>query len=116
MPLPSKNRPAMLASVIREIIAPILRECPRECGIVSMTEIEVSPEYSYVTVLISALKEPKLALQFLDRQAPRLQKGLGILRLRKTPHLRFRIDEAIERGERIDQLLRDAEGGDEHHS
>jgi ribosome-binding factor A len=95
----------MIASVIRQILAPVLRECPHECGIVSMTDIEVSREYSYVTVSISALRRPQEALAFLDSQRFRLQKSLSGLHLRKIPMIRFRIDQRTERGDRIDQLL-----------
>ena len=95
----------MLATEIREIIAPILRECPQECGIVSITEVEVSADYSYVTLLISALQHPEKALIFLKEQAKELQHRLGKLELRKIPVLRFRIDPRTEKGNRIDELL-----------
>ena len=100
----------MLASVIREIIAPVLRECPRDCGIVSITGVEVSADYAFVTVSISALKEPERALKFLMREQHRLQRFMGKnVAMRRTPTLRFRIDRSIERGDRLDRLLRGEE-------
>lgn len=96
----------MLASVIREVIAPVIRDCPPECGIVSITDVTVSPEYSVVTVSISALREPKLALKFLSSRSRELRGLLGGLRLRKVPELRFTIDRIITQGDRIDELLR----------
>jgi ribosome-binding factor A len=100
----------MLASVVRETIAPSLRECPRECGIVSITEVEVSPDYSYATVSISALKETAMAVKFLEERRGRLQGLIGKqLAVRKVPVLRFRIDRSIERADRVDELLRNAD-------
>jgi ribosome-binding factor A len=96
----------MLASVIRDIIAPILRECPQECGIVSITEIEVSDDFSYATVYISALTEPEAALQFLEARQMQLTRSMGQLYRKRIPSLRFRVDPRTERGGRIDELLK----------
>lgn len=95
----------MLASNIRALIAPVLRQCPHECGIVAITDVEVSPDCSYATVLISALKEPECARNYLESQRSRLQKSLSSLQLRKIPVLRFRIDPRTERGSRLDAIL-----------
>ena len=95
----------MLASAIRALIAPVLRDCPAKCGIVSMTEVEVSRDFSYATALISALEHVDLALEFLNKRAPELQRSMSLLGRKKIPLLRFRIDPRTERGSRIDQLL-----------
>jgi len=96
----------MLASVVRDIIAPVLRECPSECGMVSITEVEVTDDFSYATVYISALKEPELALKFLEGKLFELTRSLGQLYRKRIPTLRFRLDYRTERGGRIDELLR----------
>ncbi len=96
----------MIASVVRESIAPILREAPQVCGMVSITEVEVSPDITYATIYISALKEPQRALEFLEGRQGELQKALGRkITAHRTPKIRFRIDDRSERGERIDTLL-----------
>lgn len=99
------KRPAMLASVIRESIAPMLRTCPPECGIVAITDIDVSPDISFATVYISALREPKLALEYMEQQRMTMQRGLSALHRKRIPMLRFRIDPRPERAGRLDQLL-----------
>lgn len=99
----------MIASVVRETIAPALRDCPPACGVVSITDVEVSSDLSYATVLVSALREPEKALEALEEERPELQRLLGKrLQTHRVPRLRFRIDQTIERAERIDRLL---EGG-----
>ncbi|MBI1812254.1 ribosome-binding factor A [Candidatus Peregrinibacteria bacterium] len=100
------HRPAMLGTVIRALIAPVLRECPPACGIVSITAVDVSSDSSYATVMISALREPERALEFLNGRKNDLQRLLSKLPRRKIPMLRFRIDRSGERGARMDELLR----------
>ena len=103
------KRTLMLASTVRDTIAPVLRECPRECGIVTITRIEISSDASYATVYMSALKEPELALEFLRKEGRDLQRQLGKLPRKKIPLLRFRYDDSGERGRRIDELLEEAD-------
>ena len=100
------KRSAMLGSVIREIIAPVLRECPPECGVVTITNVVVSEDYSYVTVSVSALNAPASAVGFLEGQTRKLQRELGVLERKRIPHIRFRLDHASEHGSRIDALLK----------
>lgn len=95
----------MLASVIRDKIAPIVRECPRACGILSITHVEVSSDLSYVTVSVSALQKPKEAMAFLETRTRELQKAVGTLGTHRTPRLRFRLDADGASGDRIDSLL-----------
>lgn len=106
---PSKKRPAMIASVVRSVVAPFLRECPQACGIVSLTDIEVSDDVNYATCYVSALTVPEQAIAFLQSRIPELKKAMGAaLQMYRAPFLRFRIDPRTERGGRIDRLL---EGG-----
>ena len=99
------KRPAMLASAIRGILASALRECPRECGIVAISSVIVSPEYSNVTVSLSAFNHPEAAVAFFEKRRKELRAALGALDLRRVPELRFVIDEQTIRANRIDELL-----------
>lgn len=102
----SSKRPAMIGSVIREVVAPLLRECPRECGIVSLTEVEVSADLSYAACFVSALAHSDLAVEYLVSRRKDLQTALGhALQIHRVPVLRFRVDPRMEKGARIDELL-----------
>lgn len=96
----------MLASVVREIAAPFLRTCPPQCGIVSITRVDVSTDESYATIYITALKEPERALKVLEGQRGEVQKnvGKGLSRAR-IPMVRFRIDHHAEEATHLDELL-----------
>jgi ribosome-binding factor A len=100
----------MLGSVIREIVAPVLREAPQECGIVSITSVKVSPDASYVDLTVSALKEPRMAVEYLESRIPDLKKLLGALERRIIPKIRFRLDQGQEAGNRVEELLKKLEG------
>lgn len=103
----TSKRPAMIGSVVREVVAPLLRECPPQCGIVSLTEVEVSADLSYATCLISALSENDQALAFLVSRLKELQTALGrTLQIHRVPKIRFRIDTRGQSAERLDALLR----------
>lgn len=96
----------MIGSVVREVVAPFLRECPPECGIVSLTEVEVSADLSYATCFLSALSVPDQAVQFLTSKRGEIQTALGkTLQIHRVPQVRFRLDPRSDRGARIDRLL-----------
>lgn len=99
------RRSAMIGSTVRTILGPALRECPQECGIVSMTEVEVSSDLSYVTVYVSALNEPDTAWKYLELRAKELRQELKSLGLARLPVLRFRIDPRGQQMSRLDELL-----------
>jgi ribosome-binding factor A len=107
------KRPKMLASVVREVVAPVLQNCPSKCGMLSITEVVVSDDFSYATIYISALQEPEHALQFLDKRTKEIKTKMGAIYRKKIPEIRFRIDDRVDTGGRMDNLLREAEeGGD----
>ena len=96
----------MLATTIRKIIAPVLHECPSSCGIVTITEVEVSSDFSHATVYVSALYEAEGAIEYLEKHIKKLQHVLiQSLQRKRVPKLRFRLDERTERGKRVDELL-----------
>ena len=100
------NRPSMLGSEIRTIIAPALKECMLTCGVVSITKVDVSKDLAYATVYLSALQKPQDAVAFFESRKHELQQLLGKSGLARVPTLRFRIDEGLEATNRIDHLLR----------
>lgn len=96
----------MIGSVVRSVVAPLLRECPQACGIVSLTEVSVSADLSYATCYVSALRAPEQALAFLSSQMRVIQAALAqALQIHRIPRVRFRIDPRTEKGERLEKLL-----------
>lgn len=108
------KRPKMLASVVREVIAPVLQKCPQQCGIASITEVEVSDDFSYATIYVSALREPERAVHFLQKRTKELQSKMGAIYRKKIPEIRFKSDTRSDKGDRIDNLLHEAENSSDN--
>jgi ribosome-binding factor A len=94
----------------REIGEIIRRELPiQEVGLISVNEVEVSPDLQnaavYMTILGNA-DQKKRAAALLQQERKRIQGLVGkAIVLKYTPQLRFVIDESIERGNRILEIL-----------
>lgn len=84
---------------------------------VTITDVEVSPDASRADVYFSAVggdQSRKEAGEGLRSAAGWLRRELGKhLRLRRTPELIFHYDHSLERGERISNILDELGLGDE---
>ena len=101
-----------------ELSALILREVkdPRVSrGLVSITEVDVSPDLHNATVYVSHLgseKERDDVLLGLNHSAAFMQKELKHrLAMRAVPSLTFRFDPSIERGARLTSLIHQVSAG-----
>jgi len=120
--LVTTHRSERIADLVREatarIIASELRD-PR-VGFVTVTEVRLSADLKNARVFV-AVHETQRAGQCIDalnRAAPFLRRRLaGQVQLRYVPALRFEHDTAMERGTRVEEILRrlqdDESGGDE---
>jgi ribosome-binding factor A len=80
----------------------------------TITAVVVSPDLSVAKVYFAAPDDEAAARgeEGLDRAASFLRREVAAtLRLRKIPDLRFLRDEVLERGMRIDAILKDIGGG-----
>jgi ribosome-binding factor A len=106
-------RALRVAQLIQEELSRLLLrglKDPRLTGFITLTGVKLSPDLREGTVYFSVFGDPaerertgeglKAAARYLQAEVSRA------LRLRSTPHLRFVYDESIERGDRIDRLLR----------
>jgi ribosome-binding factor A len=105
---------------VREVIADeITLLTDPGLGFVTITGVQTSPDLRNATVFYSAMGDERQrgdSAAALARSAPHLQAALaGQVRLKYTPRLRFEVDDAIETGLRISEVLRrlDDEGGDD---
>src|SRR5690625_4002581 len=80
-------------------------------GFVTVTDVEVTGDLQQATVYISVLgdeKEKQDTLLGLSKAKGFVRSEIGQrIRLRKIPELLFEFDEALERGNRIETILRD---------
>jgi ribosome-binding factor A len=113
------NRPERVAQLMRREIAEVLLRRlrdPRVSGMVSVTDVEVSHDLSAARVFVSIMPDGPERQRSLDA----LQSAAGYIRhelaprlgLREVPELRFVLDTSIERGARVDDLLRRIDRGE----
>ena len=111
------KRTERVADLIRRELADILMNRMRDprLGFVSITDVEVSPDLTHAIVFLSSLDGAEGRVQVvkvLTNAAPYLRRELAPrLGLREVPTLRFIYDESIERGARIEDLLKKIHDG-----
>lgn len=80
-------------------------------GFVTVTHVDVSPDLKSACVFYSVLgtEEAKRNTQMvLEKSAGFLQREIGgVLKMRNTPRLIFRLDASLEKGLEIDKILKD---------
>ncbi len=106
------SRPERVGAMVQELLGELFARGMRDprIGLVTITGVKMSPDLREARVYWAVHGDPE--------QRKHTQKGLekakGFLRheiaqslkLRVTPDLHFSYDEAIDRGERIEQLIR----------
>jgi len=110
-------RPIRVAEQIRQEIIPIVEYELNDSriGFVTVTDVEVTPDLKLAKIFVSVMpgeegneKEKETSLQALNHAAGYIRRELGArLRLRYTPQLSFLYDHSIERGNRIEELLKE---------
>lgn len=88
---------------------------PRVSGMISITAVETTPDLRYAKVFISPLDKNNGAqvLKGLKSASGWLRRELGHnLDLRYTPELSFVLDDSIDKGAHILELLRSTEQND----
>lgn len=114
------DRPARVASEFAHELGQVLGrglKDPRITALVTVTGAKMAPDLKDVTAYVSILgdeAQKKSTLEGLRAAATWLQREVARnLKLRWTPHLRIVFDESVERGDRIDRLLREAKAMDQ---
>lgn len=98
-------------AILREAIAEEVADLkdPR-LGFVTITGVDTAPNLRHATVFYSVIgtdEEQKSTGEALAAAAPRISRNIGHeVRMKYTPTLQFHVDESIERGTRIAELLR----------
>jgi ribosome-binding factor A len=112
------KRTERVADLIRRELSDVLMNRMRDprLGFVSITGVDVSGDLGHATVWLSSLDGVEgraEVIKVLSRAVPFLRRELAPrLGLREVPTLRFLYDESIERGARIEGLLRKIKDGE----
>ena len=105
-------RSRRVAQQIQRTLSELIRREVRDprLGLVTLTEVRMSPDLSYATVFYSVMNaNPDEAHEVLEGAADILRGPLGrALGLRHAPELRFQADDLIESGARLSALINQA--------
>lgn len=108
----------LLREEISRIVLRELHDPAFQRGLISVTDVEVSPDLRHARVFVSVMgseEERVQVFEALERARHFVERELSRrLAMRQTPELAFRRDDSIERAVRLTQLIKDvaAEQGD----
>ena len=105
------KRSDRVAAELRREVALLVHDAVRggELPSVSVSDVEVTRDLAHAYVFITALKGESgpEAVKALNEVRKEFRHQLGrTLKLRSVPELHFKYDDSVDRGERIDALLK----------
>ncbi|TWI04678.1 ribosome-binding factor A [Luteimonas cucumeris] len=119
----SFHRTDRVSAQLRRELGALVRKTIDEYGLpsASVSDVEVTRDMAHAKVFVIALQADRAveAVKGLKDHAKEIRYQLAnIMKLRHVPELHFQYDDSVDRGERIDNLLRDlppqdADAGDE---
>ncbi|KAF1691662.1 30S ribosome-binding factor RbfA [Pseudoxanthomonas koreensis] len=112
MPTKSFHRTDRVSAQLRRELGTLVHEAVREHGLpsVSVSDVEVSRDLAHAKVFVTALMPERSteAMKGLKELAKQLRMELARrVKLRHVPELHFHYDDSVDRGERIEILLRE---------
>lgn len=94
--------------VRQEVAKMILETIPQDFGLVTVTEVEISPDFKNAKIFVSCYEEKnqKQVLKKLSEESIDFQRILGDkLKMRYTPKLEYSIDTSLDKINKIEELL-----------
>ena len=108
----SFHRTDRVSAQLRRELGTLVHDAVRNHGLpsVSVSDVEVTRDMEHAKIFVTALQpeRSKEAMKALKALAPEIRYQLAqSVKMRHVPELHFHYDESFDRGERIDNLLRD---------
>jgi ribosome-binding factor A len=113
MPSRDFKRTDRVGAELRRELGLLVHSAVRDHGLpsVSVSDVEVTRDLDWATVWVTALmpEQSLQAVKALNELKVEFRRELSrSMRLRRVPELRFKYDDSVDKGERIEQLLRDS--------
>ena len=111
MPSHSFHRTDRVNAELRRELGMLVHALVRDRALpqASVSDVEVTRDLDVATVWVTALQPERSAevVKALKEAAKDLRRELShIMRMRRVPELRFKYDDSVDKGERIEELLR----------
>ncbi|HTA64158.1 MAG TPA: 30S ribosome-binding factor RbfA [Xanthomonadaceae bacterium] len=109
----SFHRTDRVAAQLRRELGRLVHDAVREHALpsVSVSDVEVTRDMEHAKVFVTALQSERSAeaVKGLKEHAREIRYQLAqAVKLRHVPELHFHYDDSVDRGEKIETLLRDA--------
>ena len=124
MPSRSFHRTDRVNAELRRELGTLVHAAVRDHALpqASVSDVEVTRDLDVATVWVTALQPERSAevVKGLKEMAKELRRELShSMRLRRVPELRFKYDDSVDKGERVEELLRNSgdlvqDAGDQH--
>ncbi len=106
------HRSDRVSAQLRRELGTLVHAAVREHGLpsVSVSDVEITRDLAHAKVFVTALQPERAeeAMKGLKELVKPLRFELGrAMQLRHVPELHFHYDDSVDRGERIDALLRE---------
>ncbi len=108
----SFTRSDRIAVQLRKEVAVLVHRAVRDHALpsASVSDVEVTRDLDFARVYVTTLlgEQSKAAVDALNELAVEFRRELSrTLKIRRVPELRFLYDDSVDRGERIEALLRE---------
>ena len=108
----SFHRTDRVSAQLRRELGTLVHEAVRNHGLPSMSvsDVEVTRDMEHAKIFVTALQpeRAKEAMKSLKALAPEIRYQLAqSVKMRRVPELHFHYDESVDRGEHIENLLRE---------
>ena len=112
MPSRDFKRTDRVGAELRRELGLLVHAAVRDHGLpsASVSDVEVTRDLDWATVWVTALLPQQSAevVKGLNGMSGEFRRALSrSMRLRRVPELRFKYDDSMDKGERIDALLRE---------
>lgn len=104
----SKHLLGLETQIKRNISELVSRDVQKNIGFVTITDVELTSDYSYCTVYYNVLnpKDQKKAYDGLNGLKGYFRKEIGKrVSMKKLPEISFKYDESYDNGRMIDEIL-----------
>ncbi len=101
------KRDQRLASEVRKELTKAMNQSPPELGMITITEVLISDDWSVATIWFSVLgtHDSDVVLTWINTNQPRWKKALGALERKRIPELRFNYDKRPDVGQALENML-----------
>lgn len=112
------HRAGRLAEQIREEVSQIVGYEMRDerIGFATVTDVQVSPDFSNARVYVSIMgdeEEKRRGVDALNAASGFIRRQLAPrLRTKRAPNVHFVLDELLDKGNRIEDLLKEDQSGE----